>query len=188
MEENNKWLNYTKLLRENKNTENEEANLNQEELERIKLNFLHQGYAGRIYYAMQAFKKVAPDLKEIPDKMKELDEIVNNETRTVQEINYLAYEKWRETRQKHINIDEARRYKIKRRKECRDDTRKTFLRISKPQGSYCDVPPSELEGYSGNNWETKATYNEDDETIFITEVQENNFKISAEKARNYLEE
>jgi serine phosphatase RsbU (regulator of sigma subunit) len=72
-------------------------------------------------------------------RLKDLWEIVSNENKDIEEVDFNADDRWREEIQMKVHMEHARRNRIKRRKEYRDDARKTMLTITKPQGGFCEI-------------------------------------------------
>jgi hypothetical protein len=100
---------------------------------------MKEGYAGRIGEALNNFGKAALDHTGMHHRLKELWEIVGNQNSDIVDVDFNAYDSWRQKIQMKVNMENARRNRIKRRKEYSDDAWKTILRISKPQGGFVQL-------------------------------------------------
>jgi hypothetical protein len=113
-------------------------------------------------------------------------ECVSNKDLTIEDLNYDELNEWIKEIQNKANVELVGRFKIRRRKEYRDDAKKTFQRIVKPQGRFCEIEPTVLAENYAKNWGNEADIDPDLESIFITPVDQNNCLISDEVARKKL--
>jgi hypothetical protein len=72
---------------------------------------------------------------------------------------------------------------MKRRKEYRDDAKKTYQAITKPQGGRCKISPDVMAEHYAKNWENSADFDPDQESAFITPKEQNECLVKEEEAR-----
>jgi hypothetical protein len=102
------------------------------------------------------------------------------------EMNWNKMIEIRQKVQSAINLELGRRNKIRRRKEYRDDAKKAFQRITKPQGGRCDIDPNVMADHYATNWEDETDFDRDRESTFITPLEQNEFLRSDSDGRKWL--
>jgi hypothetical protein len=123
----------------------------------------------------------------IGQKISRYMECVRNRQIPAVEIDYNEIQFLIEQIQSKTNIELGRRFRLKRRKEYWDDARKTFTRLVKPQGGFCEVDHNILGEHFAKNWENEANYDIDNESSFIIQPKEGNCTLTEESAaRSHL--